>query len=183
MLETRTQEIAATKSPQQTAMNLVHQSGGAVVPASKLMTLQVPREKGDLVTNFRYDHAEDAVSISRAMSPCDNNLDVHVGKAIRIVGVVLNMAEFESQEVKGEMVERVYASIVLDDGSIVGTTGKAVMGQLAFLVGSSAPGPISPPAEYEVRRHKSQPPKQDYYSLRRILPVKVMPKKGVNNAG
>jgi hypothetical protein len=140
-------------------------------PKGKLMfRLEVPESKGDLVTNYRPDVEADRVEVSRCMSPSDCRLDVHVGKTIRVVGVLLNMAEFESQDVKGEMMEKVYASIALEDGTIIGTTGKAVMGQLAFLIGASKPGPFDPPVEFEVRRHKSQPPKQDYYSLRRVRP-------------
>lgn len=161
------------------------ESGGMVPLAkkpSKVMVLEVPRDKGDMVTNFRMDVEADQVAVSRAMSPADQRLDAYVGKTIRLVGVVLNMAEFESQEVKGEMVEKVYASLVLDDGTIVGTTGKAVMGQLAYLVGAARPGPFDPPVEFEVRRHKSAPPKQDYFSLRRTLPTPKPAEKGGKNA-
>jgi hypothetical protein len=149
-------------------------------PRGKLVfRLQLPQDKGDLVTNYRPDVEDDRVEVSRAMSPCDNNLDVHVGKTIRVVGVLLNMAEFESQEVKGETTEKVYASIVLEDGTIIGTTGKAVMGQLCFLIGASAPGPFNPPVEFEVRSHKVAPPKKPYYSLRRVRPSQRQGKKGV----
>lgn len=148
------------------------------VQKSRVLILQVPRQKGDLLTNFSQGNEEDEIEVSRAMSPCDCNLDVYVGKTINVVGVVMNMAEFESQEIKGEMVERVYASLVLDDGTVVGTTGKAVMGQLAYLVGTRHPGKFDPPVTFEVRRHKSPPPKQDYYSLRRVLPATKALKKG-----
>lgn len=153
----------------------------AVVPdgrAKGKLVLVIPRDKGDLVTNYRPEAEEDQIAVSRAMSPSDARLDVYVGKTIKVVGIVLNMAEFESQEVKGEMVEKVYASIVLEDGTIIGTTGKAVMGQLAYLIGAARPGPFSPPIEFEVRSHKVPPPKQPYYSLRRCLPAKVGGGKG-----
>lgn len=153
-----------------------------VAPAKGKLVLVIPRDKGDLVTNYRPDAEEDQIAVSRAMSPSDARLDVYVGKTIKVVGIVLNMAEFESQEVKGEMVDKVYASIVLEDGTIIGTTGKAVMGQLAYLIGAAKPGPFSPPVEFEVRSHKVPPPKQPYYSLRRCLPVVAGKGKVASNA-
>ena len=151
-----------------------------VMPAQRkgVLRLELPKDKGDLVTNFRSEVEEDRVEVSRAMSPSDCNLDDYVDKTIKVIGVVLNMAEFESQEVKGEMVEKVYASIVCEDGTVIGTTGKAVMGQLAYLIGSGQSGPFCPPVEFEVRRHKSTPPKQPYYSLRRVRPTQKQPKQG-----
>lgn len=145
---------------------------------SRTLALEVPKEKGDLLTNYRLENADDEVNVSRAMSPCDKNLDAYVGQVIAVVGVVLNMAEFESQDVKGEMIEKVYASLVLDDGTIVGTTGKAVMGQLAYLVKARPGGAFSPPAMFEVRQHKTAPPKQPYYSLRRVALAKAEKKGG-----
>lgn len=151
----------------------------ANLPARRkgVIRLELPKDKGDLLTNFRSEVEADRVEVSRAMSPSDCNLDAYVDKTIKIIGVVINMAEFESQEVKGEMVEKCYASIVLDDGTVIGTTGKAVMGQLAYLVGAGQAGPFDPPVEFEVRRHKSTPPKQPYYSLRRVRVVQAPKKK------
>ena len=157
-------------APSQTAPN-------AVAQKSKSLALQLPKDKGDLLTNFCGGTEQDEIDASRAMSPCDLRLDSFVGKTITVVGVVMNMAEFESQEVKGEMVERIYASIVLADGTVIGTTGKAVMGQLAYLIGQRPSGRFNPPVEFEVRTHKSPSPKQPYYSLRRVLPQAKQPRK------
>lgn len=139
-------------------------------PRLGLMTLQLPESKTDLVSNYRFGNPEDEVAISRAMAPCDATLQPYVGKTINVVGVVLNMATFDVPDSPGETIDKVYASIVLEDGTIVGTSGKAVMGQLAFLCGSAKGGPIGPPAEFEVRSHKSKHP-TPYYSLRRVLRV------------
>lgn len=156
-------------------------ANGAVQSQRKI-TLVVPKEKGDIISNFNpYDDA-DAVELSRAMSPSDASLEPYVGKTISVVGVVLNMAEFESDQVKGEMIERVYASIVLADGTVVGTTGKAVMGQLAFLIGSKPSGKFDPPVEYEVRSHDMPKPKKPYFSLRRVLPPGAKGGKAVKHA-
>lgn len=141
--------------------------------------LQVPRNKGDLLTNFQAGVEADEIQVSRAMSPCDCNLDRYLGKTIAVVGVVMNMTEFESTEVAGEFEDRIYASIILADGTIVGTTGKAVMGQLGYIIGTRLPGPFDPPIEFEVREHKSPPPKRPYYSLRRVAALPKSTKKGV----
>jgi len=153
-----------------------------VVPAKGRMVLVVPKELGDMCTNYDMTVTNDQVAVSRAMAPADARLDAYVGKTIAVVGVVMNMAEFESQESPGELTEKVYASIVLQDGTIIGTTGKAVMGQLAYLIGASKAGAFDPPVEFEVRQHKSTPPKQPYYSLRRVAAPIVAKGKGVGRA-
>jgi hypothetical protein len=153
-------------------------SAAVAGPASRVMVLQLPKAKDQLVSNFRFDDPSDAIEISRAMSPCDCNLDVYVGKLISVVGVLLNMAEFEADDGSGEMRDKVYASIVLDDDTIVGTSGKAVMGQLAHLIGSVKPGRIDPPVVFEVRSHDMPKPKQPYYSLRRARQFGDGRKKG-----
>src|SRR5215471_17368476 len=140
-------------------------SGGG---GARLIKLQLPTERGDLLTNLSTGKEADEIALSRAMAKCDTTLQPYIGKVIRIAGVVMNMAEFESQEVRGEYTEKVYASIVLDDGTVIGTTGKAVMGQLAYLIGSKPSGSFNPPVEFEVRQHPSPPPKQPYYSIRRV---------------
>lgn len=151
----------------------------AVSSGGKMLRLELPQNKGDLLTNYRQHHPDDQVDVSRAMSPCDCNLDQYIGKTIAVVGVVLNMAEFQADDGSGELVERVYASIVLDDGKVVGTSGKAVMGQLAYLVRCNPDGPISPPAVFEVRQHPVEKPKKPYYSLRRVRGVDKADGKGV----
>lgn len=151
----------------------------AARPSKVMLRLEMPAVKGDLLTNFRPHEEADQIAVSRAMSPADHTLAEYIGQKIRIVGVVINMAEFESQEIKGEYVEKPYASIVLDDGKVIGTTGKACMGQLSYFVGCNKNGPADPPWEYEVRTHKVAPPKQPYYSLRRVLPADFAKKKGV----
>lgn len=143
-----------------------------------VIRLELPKDKGDLVTNFRAEVEADRVEVSRAMAPADCKMDIYVGKTIKIVGVVINMAEFERMDGSGEIDEKPYASIVLEDGTVIGTTGKALMGQLAYMVGAGQQGPFSPPLEFEVRRHKSTPPKQDYYSMRRVRDKQIAPKKG-----
>jgi hypothetical protein len=139
-----------------------------------MVILELPQDKGDLLTNYAPDNPEDQIAVSRAMAPSDANLSHYVGKIIRVAGVVMNMAEFDDLQAAGEVVEKVYASIVLDDGIVIGTTGKAVMGQLAYLIGANPQGEFKPPIPFEVRQHPSKGPKQPYYSLRR---VKEMPPK------
>jgi hypothetical protein len=168
------QQTLTTTSPSLPAL--------ASAAGRKVMRLELPAEKGDLLTNYRPDVDADQIDVSRAMAPCDCNMDVYVGKTIRVSGIVMNMAEFESQEVKGEIVEKVYASIVLDDGTVIGTSGKAVMGQLAYLIGTAKNGPFVPPVEFEVRTHKVSPPKKPYYSIRRVKPAQGESRKGKANA-
>jgi hypothetical protein len=154
----------------------------AVPPKRVLLRLEMPQQMGDLISNFRPDVEADQISVSRAMAPSDKTLEDYVGKTIKVIGVVINMAAFENREGSGEVVEKPYASIVTDDGSVVGTTGKACMGQLSYFVGCNKNGPADPPWEYEVRSHPMPKPKQPYYSLRRVLPADFGKKKGGGSA-
>lgn len=148
------------------------------VRRNRTMALVMPREKGDLVTNFQPGSEDDEIDLSRAMSPVDEGLLPHVGKIISVVGVVMIMTEFESDKIPGEMIERNYASLVLADDTIIGTTGVVVMKELAALLMMRSPGRFDPPVCFEVRQIPSAPPKQPYFSLRRVKAQAKATKKG-----
>lgn len=130
-----------------------------------------PTQRGELVTNLRADDEGERVLVSRLMSPVDDRLMAYVGKTIEVSAVVMSLTEFESLSSPGEMVDKVYATIQLADGKIIGTTSNAVITQLAFLVGSNKRGAWEPPVKLEVRSHQSKKG-LTYISVRQELPAK-----------
>jgi hypothetical protein len=135
--------------------------------------LVLPQNSSDLVTNLDPGLEDDEIAISRCLAPCDCNLDKYVGKTIGVVAVVINMGSFEKDNSPGELEDKAYFSMLLDDDTVVGGAGKVVVKQLGFAVGAGRGGRFNPVKFYEVREHPMPKPKQPYYSLRRVNPPKA----------
>jgi hypothetical protein len=139
----------------------------------RIRSLDLPTEIGDFITNYDDDSEEGQIALSRASNPADIDLKPYIGKTIKVVGAVLKCIELEDMQKPGELKKVVYASIVLDTGEIIGTASKIPVDQLSHFIRQRTGRTDLPPAEYEVRTHKSKPPKQPYFSLRRVLPPKT----------
>jgi hypothetical protein len=130
----------------------------------------IPTEMGEMVTNLRPDVPSERQHVGRALAPSDGDLKAFVNQTVDVIGVVMNMAEMESMAVKGEMVQKPYAQVILADGKMLGTTSGAIVTYLAFLIGAMPPGLWEPAIRLEIRAHQSKGGKT-YYSARQALEV------------
>lgn len=145
----------------------------------RIKSLNLPCELGEYITSYSDDSEEDQVALSRAMCPTDSTLEPYVGKSIRVAGAMLRMVELDDLNNPGERVQRIYCAMVLDDGLVIGTCSRIPIDQMAHLIRQREGKRGMPPAEYEVKKHPSKPPKQPYYSLRRIFTPAQGKGKGV----
>lgn len=147
-------------------------------PAKRVKSQSLPRALGEFITTYSDEDEQGQVALSRAMCPADSRLDNYVGKTIRVAGAVLKMVELDDLKNPGQTVQRVYCSIVLDNGEVIGTCSPIPVDQMASLIRQREGKTGLAPAEYEVTQHPSKPPKQPYFSMRRVAAGTQAAKKG-----
>lgn len=149
-----------------------HNNGSAMIGKMQLLNL-IPTEKGEMMSNLRPDDERERVMFGRAMAPSDGDLSAYLNQTIEVVGVVLDYREFESMSVQGETEEKPAASMILSNGTVIGTAARAVVPYLAFLIGARGRGEWNPPVMLEVRQHQSKRGPKKYYSLREAMPAQA----------
>lgn len=117
---------------------------------------------GDLITRWTESAEAVATSIdctneagqvllSKCMSTADLKTRSAVGQTLAVVGYVAHVAEVTSED--GEVLRKIRAIILLDDGRTLSTMSKPCLRVIGRIAKMRGPGPWTPPAYVTVSEH------------------------------